>query len=129
LLLLRNIQKQKNVSLLYISHDLKTVPLMAHFLAVMYMGKFTEYGRAKKILDNPSHPYTRLLFASTPGKNRWASYRKMGKAAEIGTRIDLTTGCRFRNRCPRAAPNCSESPPFKKRIDDEHWIWCHFDPE
>jgi oligopeptide/dipeptide ABC transporter ATP-binding protein len=109
--LLRGLVREQRLSMVYITHDLATVPTICTRLAIMYLGRIVETGPTLELLRNPAHPYTRALIASIPS----ADPRKRRPPAQISgavhNAIDLPPGCRFADRCPLARPQCLIEDP------------------
>ena len=119
---LRDIQKQLNMSMIYISHDIAAVAEMSHRIGVMYAGKIVELGQTSQVLRQPLHPYTEALMASFP------SLKGQRKKLESlpGEPPDLVSppeGCRFRPRCPFATSICEESEP-RLEFHRDHEMAC-----
>lgn len=120
---LRDIQKQLNMSMIYISHDIAAVAEMSHRIGVMYAGKIVELGETSQVLRQPLHPYTEALMSSFP------SLKGQRKKLESlpGEPPDLVSppeGCRFRPRCPFATSMCEESEPqLEFHRDHEMACW------
>jgi len=120
---LRDIQKQLNMSMIYISHDIAAVAEMSHRIGVMYAGKIVEVGETSQVLQGPLHPYTEALMSSFP------SLKGQKKKLESlpGEPPDLVSppeGCRFRPRCPFATSMCEEREPrLELRRDHEMACW------
>ena len=123
--LMRRIQKDRGVSYLFISHDLRAVRMMAHRLAVMYRGRFVEYGNAHRILSNPGHPYTRSLFAASRFRHgtEVAGFEKLWIEEEKSRHH--SAGCMFSQCCPYAGIICRDATPGGKRMAEDHRVWCH----
>jgi oligopeptide/dipeptide ABC transporter ATP-binding protein len=104
--LLRDLQRDTGIALVFISHDLAVVRHLAHEVAVMYAGRVVEAGPAEAVFARPAHPYTRALLAAAPRTDRGARHHEpLG-----GEPPDLATpqpGCRFAQRCPYAQPACT----------------------
>lgn len=102
--ILKELQAEYNMSVLIVSHDLSVIRSLSDEIAVMYAGNFVEKGPAEEVLENPMHPYTRLLFAAKPDftKNRLPVMQ--GQPPTLGNRAE---GCRFRTRCPYEEESCA----------------------
>ncbi len=112
-------------SFLYITHDLATAYYISDYIAVMYRGTIVEFGRARAVLTDPHHPYTRLLLDSIPGvKRKWDRTRLT--LADIETKEYAFEGCKFRNRCPLAQDVCTHQRPPAIRKEDGRDVYCHF---
>ncbi len=121
--LMKEIQQKKNMSLMLITHDLGVVNEFCDRVAVMYAGRIVEIGKVKKVLHDPSHPYTKGLLASLPstvdGKSR-LSYIK-GNVPSPG---NWSKGCRFADRCPSAMEVCHRLEPKLESHNDELKVAC-----
>jgi peptide/nickel transport system ATP-binding protein len=99
-------------SAIVITHDLSILAQIADSIAVMYAGKLVEKASTKAIVDEPRHPYTRMLIGSLPEVGvRFAEHRLAGIEGRPPSLIDPPTGCRFRDRCPLASARCAVEPP------------------
>ena len=103
--LLHELQKDRGLTYLFISHDLGVVRLMSDRIAVMYLGKVAEYGTAKELFEDPRHPYTDALLAANPDIRAEVSVMKGLKGA-VPNPANPPEGCRFHTRCPVATPAC-----------------------
>ena len=115
--LLKELQKELGLTLLFVGHGLGAVNYVSDRIAVMYLGKIVEYGDAKEIFRNPVHPYTRALLEAVPipdpqEKNRERSLLQ----GEIGSSTNPPAGCRFHPRCPYATEQCSQEVPELEEI-------------
>ena len=120
--LLSRLQTDLGVSFLFISHDLGAVEHISDEIAVMYRGHLVEFGRAKSVVQNPRHPYTRLLVDSIPGTRR----PRPSVAPELERSEDpAPNGCVFAPRCPLADDQCRESPPEWLSEFDGHGTKCY----
>ena len=103
--LLHELQKDRGLTYLFISHDLGVVRLMSDRIAVMYLGKVAEYGTANDLFEDPRHPYTEALLAANPDIRAEVSVMKGLKGA-VPNPANPPEGCRFHTRCPVATPAC-----------------------
>ena len=103
--LLHELQKDRGLTYLFISHDLGVVRLMSDRIAVMYLGKVAEYGTASELFEDPRHPYTEALLAANPDIRAEVSVMKGLKGA-VPNPANPPEGCRFHTRCPVATPAC-----------------------
>ncbi|MEX2627254.1 MAG: ABC transporter ATP-binding protein, partial [Ilumatobacteraceae bacterium] len=107
--LLKDLQEQRGIALLFISHDLGVVRYMSHRIAVMYLGRIVELGPALDLVEQPLHPYTRGLLAAVPRLDARRSAVRI--ESEPPNPVDPPDGCRFHPRCPIAEPRCANDPP------------------
>jgi oligopeptide/dipeptide ABC transporter ATP-binding protein len=123
--LMRELQTRLGMALLLITHDLGVVAEQADEVAIMYAGRIVERARPKAIFDRPFHPYTAGLLNSLPGA---AGKRKRLEAIPgvVPSPLDLPSGCRFRDRCPKAAQVCAGAEPQLLEKEKDHWVACYF---
>jgi len=124
--LLRDFQQELGLAYLFIAHDLSIVRYVSDDVGVMYMGKLVEYSEASDIYTHPLHPYTRGLLASIPAANPRLARLKAGSGltGDIPSPIDPPPGCRFRLRCPHAAPRCAREEPALAEAGPRHAVAC-----
>lgn len=123
--MLRELQMQRGISYLFISHDIGVVNYMSNRIAVMYLGKLVEVGMAEAVLEKPAHPYTKLLLSSVPIPNPKLRDRKREKIpGEPPSPIDIPRGCRFHPRCPYAFDKCRVEEPSFTEIERGHAVAC-----
>jgi oligopeptide transport system ATP-binding protein len=128
--LLKELQRERNVAYVFISHDLAVVQQVADRIAVMYLGKIVEIGPAEEICSNPSHPYTQALLTAVPVAARVADAapdRRIRLRGEAPDPSDPPSGCRFRTRCWKATDLCArEVPALIERVQPGVASACHF---
>jgi len=122
--LLRSLQKQVGMAILFITHDLAVIAEMARRVAVMYAGKIVETASTERLFARPSHPYTQRLLQCRPTRDqrgRWlATIRGIVPDPE-----DYAVGCRFCDRCPEAFEPCAQMEPRLQQIEPGHLVACH----
>lgn len=123
--LMKTLQKDYSLGILFISHQLKIIRIMTQRLAVMYLGRFVEVGRTKEIFSRPLHPYTKALLAAEPDPKRELKKRKSLLKGEIPDPAFLPAGCRFYPRCPYFEPQCAEVEPVLVDAGGGHRVACH----
>jgi peptide/nickel transport system ATP-binding protein len=127
--LMKDLQSERELTLILISHDLAVVRYMADTIGVMYLGKLVEMGPASEIYDRPAHHYTRGLLDSVPETDPDRAREKAAIGAvqgEMPSAVHPPSGCRFRTRCPRAEEKCAlEEPPWVS-YGVGHFAACHF---
>jgi oligopeptide/dipeptide ABC transporter ATP-binding protein len=125
--LLRDLRQRLGMSLVLITHDLGVVSAEADEVVIMYAGRIVERAPTARLFRAPRHPYTRALLASVPrlGRRRGPLFSIPGTVPDPA---HLPSGCRFRDRCPRATAECAESEPALLLHDEGHWVAC-FHPE
>ena len=108
--LLKEIQRETGVAILFITHDLGVVARMCDRVAVMYAGRIVEQGGVHEIFDDPSHPYTRALLGSIPRMEERVD-RLTAIEGQPPALFALPQGCRFAVRCPHVHDRCTEAYP------------------
>ncbi len=121
--MLTSMQKEMNLSLLFISHDIGVVRYISDRIGVMYLGSLVEEAETDELFTNTLHPYTQALFASIPDFKR--KERKVSLSGELPVYTDEFKGCVFHTRCPKACDKCRECAPELKEIVPGHKVACH----
>lgn len=126
--LLLSLQKEMNLTYLFISHDLAVVKHISDRIAVMYLGQIVEFAKASTIIESPKHPYTQALISAIPEPNPERKRKKVILEGDVPSPINPPTGCRFHTRCPAAKDICKEEIPDIKSFDEgeNHQVACHF---
>lgn len=125
--LMMDLQKKRNLSYLFISHDLSVVEHISNSIGVMYLGTMMEIGDKMQIFKNPAHPYTQALFSAVPVADPTVKMERIILQGDIPSPANPPSGCKFRTRCPKAADICANEVPQLKQIGDEdHYCACHF---
>ncbi|MBM7624405.1 ABC transporter ATP-binding protein [Sporohalobacter salinus] len=125
--LLKDLKKKFKLSYIFISHDLSAVDYISDRIAVMYLGKIVEVFKKNKLLKDKHHPYTKTLLEVIPlpnpdSKMNWEYIKKSSPSKAV----DVQKGCRFSSRCVYSKEICRHEEPELKKINDDHWIACHF---
>ncbi len=124
--LLKRLRENLDLTYLFITHDLSLARLFTEKIAVMYLGKMTEYGKTEDIFRNPMHPYTKALVSVTPRLDPEKRTEKIILKGEIPSPIDPPLGCRFHSRCiEKVGGICEEASPQLKEMEKGHFIACH----
>ncbi len=121
--LLKDLQQQSNLALIFITHDFGVVAKMCDRVAVMYAGKVVETGGVRDIFNNPSHPYTEALLASVP-KLEEDVERLYAIEGQPPALHDLPPGCSFADRCPYVMERCREEYPAAFQVSESHQAAC-----
>lgn len=115
--LLKSLQKELDLTLLFVGHGLGAVNYVSDRIAVMYLGKIVEIGEAKEVFGHPAHPYTQALMAAVPVPDPEEKQKeRVFLSGEIGSNTNPPTGCRFHPRCPYAMPQCAQQEPVLETI-------------
>jgi peptide/nickel transport system ATP-binding protein len=122
--LLADLRRTRNISVIFITHDLGTVGFFADRVAVMYLGRIVEIGTMREVLKDPKHPYTKALLSVIPVPNPRMRRKRIILQGETPNPIDLPPGCRFHPRCPVAIDVCKESDPMLMTVSDTHQAAC-----
>ena len=121
--MLTSLQKEMNLSLLFISHDIGVVRYISNRIGVMYLGSLVEEAETDELFANTLHPYTQALFASIPDFKK--KERKVSLSGELPVYTDEFKGCVFHTRCPHACDKCRECAPELKEVIPGHKVACH----
>lgn len=121
--LLDDLRRERNLAVLYITHDLASVGYFADEALVMYAGSLVEGGPSTEVISRPAHPYTQLLRRAAPDPDR-AVAEALGDVGEPPDLAAPPSGCRFHPRCPHAMPICSTERPPALPTGDGHWANC-----
>ena len=125
--LLIRLQKERNLTMLFISHDLAMVKHISDNIGVMYLGKLVEISPAAELYEKPYHPYTQALLDAIPiadpdlAKEKGRSFLE----GDVPSPVDPPAGCRFCGRCKKCMEICKEKEPQLTETSDHHWVACH----
>ncbi len=122
--LLRDLQAERGLSYVFVSHDLRIVRHIADRVAVMYLGRIVEIGDKETIYRRPLHPYTEALLAAVPVPRPGRPRRRAAVQGEIPSPMNPPTGCAFHPRCPMATDRCRVEMPVLRQVDDRN-VACH----
>jgi len=123
--LMMDLQREKQLSYLFIAHDLAVVEHISHRIAVMYLGKIVEYADKKTLFTNPQHPYTEALLSAVPVPNPKLKRAKRLLQGDVPSPINPPPGCAFHTRCPYAEERCRIETPKLVEISPGHGVSCH----
>ncbi len=123
--LLKKLQRERNLTYLFISHDLSVVKFISDKIGVMYLGSMVEFGSKKDIFANPLHPYTRALFSAIPSPDPDKKMNRIVLRGDIPSPANPPSGCRFHTRCPEATPACAEKVPVYREYEPGHFVACN----
>jgi oligopeptide/dipeptide ABC transporter ATP-binding protein len=123
--LIKELQEQFRMAVLYITHDLGVIAEMCHRVAVMYLGKIVELGSVRDIFYRPLHPYTVRLLKSRPRLTRRTRERLESIQGNVPVPLDPPPQCGFYDRCPEAIEgHCNTAIPELVKKEDGHWVRC-----
>lgn len=124
--LMMDLQKEHDLTYLFISHDLSLIKYISSRVVVMYLGKVVETARKKDLFDEPLHPYTKALMSAIPVPNPEFKKQRIILQGDVPSPVNPPKGCPFHPRCPVAKPICSQEKPELKEVKEEHFVACHF---
>src|SRR5687767_2424075 len=124
--LLEKLRREKNLTYLFISHDLRAIRHVSDRVAVMYLGKLVEIADAKTIYEEPLMPYTKALISAVPVPDPRveAMRQRIVLQGDVPSPINSPEGCRFHTRCPYAIQACKEVVPPLVEIKPNHFAAC-----
>ncbi|WP_428073827.1 oligopeptide/dipeptide ABC transporter ATP-binding protein [Candidatus Avelusimicrobium luingense] len=117
--LLSDIKRTRQLSVLFVTHDLAVARFLCDDIAVMYQGRIVEQAPAQELLDRPLHPYTKLLLAAVPQVGK-----PVAEAVMAGKQNNNVTGCPFAPRCPQASDACRQDVPDLQEQTSAHYVAC-----
>ena len=126
--LMKELKEKMGVTYLYITHDMSTARYFADWMAVMYLGRIVEMGPAKRVIDNPLHPYTRALLSAVPEPKpeRRNVIKELPIKGEVPSAVNIPPGCRFHPRCIYAQKGlCDAKQPKLVEYEHNHFAECH----
>lgn len=127
--LLKKLKKERNLTYLFISHDLSVVEYLCDKIVVMYLGRVMEYADKKSLFKTPLHPYTRALISAIPVPDIHYKKEEIILEGEVPSPLNPPTGCLFSTRCPYATEKCREIAPTLQKIVEEdgteRYVACH----
>jgi peptide/nickel transport system ATP-binding protein len=123
--LLAELQRDLDLAILFVAHDLSVVRHISHRVAVMYLGRIVETGTTQDVFGNPQHPYTQALLAAIPVPDPSRRLRPAELAGEIPSPISPPSGCRFHTRCSVAIARCTDDDPEMTDFGNGHLAACH----
>jgi peptide/nickel transport system ATP-binding protein len=124
--LLEDLQKQFNLTYLFVAHDLSVVEHISDRVAVMYVGYLVEMASTEELYYNPKHPYTEALLAAIPKPDPRKRSRPHKLPGDVPSPANPPSGCYFHPRCRYAEDICKTDRPPLRDIGNEHWVACHF---
>ena len=124
--LLKKLQRDLNLSYIFVSHDLGVVRHISHKIAVMYLGEIVETAPKSDLYNHPRHPYTMSLISSVPNLNpRMKDRKKKILKGDVPSPRNPTRGCRFHTRCSECMEICRTERPLARQVEENHIVSCH----
>lgn len=124
--LMMELQKERNLTYLFITHNLSVVKHISDDITVMYLGQMVEKAGSAEIFAHQYHPYTKALISAIPLPKYNAPDNQIILKGEITSPINVTKSCRFAPRCVYAKPECFENEPQLEEIEKDHFVKCNF---
>jgi len=124
--LIRRLQQERDLTYLFISHDLRVVKHICDRIVVMYLGQIVEMGTKADIFERVAHPYTKALLSAVPEAGLDKSEGRIILTGDVPSPIHPPEGCRFHTRCPMAADRCRSEAPALTDLGGGHLCACHF---
>ena len=123
--LMRNMQQKKNLTYLFISHDLSVVRHISDRIAVMYLGSVAEVAEKAQLYSNPMHPYTKALLSAIPLPDVKKKRQRIILQGDVPSAYNPPSGCKFHTRCPYATDRCKQEIPLLRQMEKGHQVACH----
>jgi len=123
--LMKALQAQTGMAIIFITHDLGVVAELCDEVVVMYAGRAVERADIYELFDHPRHPYTHGLMASIPRLEDVPKSLLKTIKGQVPALHEMPAGCRFSNRCPHATPLCVETIPVTEQLSERHGVACH----
>jgi oligopeptide/dipeptide ABC transporter ATP-binding protein len=130
--LLKNLQREFELTYVFISHDLSVIRQVSDRIAVMYLGRVVELGASELLYEHPRHPYTAALLSAVPRPetNGASARERIVLSGDVPSPVDPPSACVFHPRCPRAVRGrCDVETPLLRRFDGDQYAACHFPVE
>lgn len=123
--LLQDLQKEFDLTYLFIAHDLSVVRHISDRVGVMYLGNIVELSDSEQLYENPKHPYTQALLSAVPIPDVGHQKERIILQGDVPSPSNPPQGCPFHTRCPKAMDTCTAVRPFLKEIEPGHYAACH----
>lgn len=126
--LLKDLQRDKNLTYLFIAHDLSMVKYISDRVAVMYLGDLVELTESDELYDNPLHPYTEALMSAVPiaDPKSESTKNRIKLEGDLPSPINPPNGCKFSTRCRYVKDRCKQERPQIREVESGHYVSCHF---
>lgn len=123
--LLMDLQEKKDLTYMFITHDMSVVKHISDDIAVMYLGQVVEKADYKELFTRPLHPYSQALFSAIPVPSLHNRRERIVLRGEITSPVNPKPCCRFAARCPYAADLCRQTEPELRNLGNDHFVKCH----
>lgn len=123
--LMEGLKVERGIGFLYITHDLASARYIGDRTIVMYAGHMVEGAESTELMDQPAHPYTKLLLSAIPNPQEGLLAQEVQARGEIPSLIDPPPGCPFAPRCPNVMDICRKMMPGVEHVSQDHWVRCH----
>ncbi|MFW9833413.1 MAG: ABC transporter ATP-binding protein [Candidatus Thorarchaeota archaeon] len=124
--LMTDLQERKNLTYIFITHDLAQARYIGDYLIIMYLGRIAEMGPMEDLIQDPQHPYTKALVSNIPIPDPTIERERIMLPGETPTPIDLPPGCRFKPRCQEYGVQCKPEEPQLSEVAPGHWVACYY---
>lgn len=124
--LMTDLQTEKNLTYIFITHDLAQARYIGDYLIIMYLGRIAEMGPMEDVIQSPQHPYTKALVSNIPIPDPTIDRDRIMLPGETPTPINLPPGCRFKPRCQEFGVHCKPEEPQLNEVSPGHWVACYF---
>ena len=123
--LMQQLQKDRGLTYLFISHNLSVVKHISDRIAVMYLGRMVELADCKQLFKNPVHPYTKALLSAVPIPRLDVKTERILLEGDVPSPVNPAPGCRFAGRCAQCMERCTAEQPELREIEPGHCVACH----
>ncbi len=123
--LLSKLMRERNLTMIFIAHDLAVVEHISNRVVVMYLGKVVETGSRDELYKNPLHPYSQALLDAHPVPDPTIRKERVLLEGTIPSALNPPSGCKFHTRCKKCRPICSQVEPAERVIEGTHTVCCH----
>lgn len=123
--LMQQLQKDRGLTYLFISHNLSVVKHISDRIAVMYLGRMVELADCKQLFKNPVHPYTKALLSAVPIPRLDVKTERILLEGDVPSPVNPAPGCRFAGRCAQCMERCTAEQPELREIEPDHFVACH----